>query len=174
MRMAVWCAQSLQLGGILLVGVVDVLEGAGTVDEIPGVDAHLLHDTGGQVGHMGIEVYVGHQRGVVAPVVQLLFDDGQALGLAGTLCRESHIVGSGLDDAHALFDTGFGFVGVRVGHRLYAYGVVSPQGRVADVNFGGGAAVVIKKVHGAKNKKRLPRRAIEAFVASPGIGNRSC
>ena len=54
--------QTLQLCGILLVGIFQVLEGAGGVDVVAGIDAHLLTVAGGHVSHVGVEMNVGHQR----------------------------------------------------------------------------------------------------------------
>ena len=49
---------------ILLIGVGELLEGAGGVDIVAGVDAHLLGIERRHIGHAGIEVHVGHEGGV--------------------------------------------------------------------------------------------------------------
>ena len=147
------CAQPLQLGGILFIGIIDVLERAGAVDEVAGVDAHFLDNGGRHFGNMWIEVYVGHQRGMVAAPMQFIFDSCQTLGLPGALCGEPHIVGTGFDDAYALFDTLFHILCGGIGHRLYAYGVIATQRGCSDVDFGGMAALVVEKVHGVRKKR---------------------
>ena len=58
--------QACQFGGILLVGVFELLELPGGVGVVAGVDAHLLHDGCGHVGHVGVKVHVGHERAVVS------------------------------------------------------------------------------------------------------------
>ncbi len=60
----------LQFSGILLVGILKFSESAGRVDVVAGVDAHLLGIACGHLGHMGIEMYVGHKGGVDALAAQ--------------------------------------------------------------------------------------------------------
>ena len=60
----------VQLGGILLVGIFQVLEGTPGVDVVAGVDTHLLTVLGSHVGHMGCEVHIGHQRRLIAVSLQ--------------------------------------------------------------------------------------------------------
>jgi len=50
----------LQLCCILLVGVLQLLEGACCIHIVAWVDAHFLHVLCRNVGHFGIEVYVGY------------------------------------------------------------------------------------------------------------------
>ena len=113
----------MQFGGIFFIGIIDVFEGTCAINEITGVDTYLFDDAGGYIGDMWIEVYIGNQRSMVSPAVQLIFDVGKVLCLSCTLCRESYVIGTCVDDAYTLFHTRFGFVSVRIGHRLYAYGV---------------------------------------------------
>ena len=49
-----------KFGGIFFVGIFKVLERAGRVYVVAGVYPHFLSVQGGHVGHVGIEVYVGH------------------------------------------------------------------------------------------------------------------
>ena len=60
----------LQFLGILRVGILQVLERTAGVYVVAGVDAYLLTVLGGNVGCMGGEVYVGHQRLAVAVGLQ--------------------------------------------------------------------------------------------------------
>ena len=50
----------LQFSGVLLVGVLQVLEGAARVNVVSGIDAHLLTVLRCHVGGMSREVDVGH------------------------------------------------------------------------------------------------------------------
>ena len=50
----------LQFSGVLLVGVLQVLEGAARVNVVSRIDAHLLAVLGCHVGGMSREVDVGH------------------------------------------------------------------------------------------------------------------
>ena len=59
-------AYLLQLLRIFLVGILQVLEGTGSVYVVTGVDAYLLGIESGHVGHARIEVYIGYQRRHVA------------------------------------------------------------------------------------------------------------
>ena len=56
----------LQFGGILLVGVFQLLERPRRVNIVAGVYAHLLRVERGYVCHVGIEVHVCHERRVIS------------------------------------------------------------------------------------------------------------
>ena len=55
-----------QFVGILLIGVLQMLEHSCRVDVVSWVDAHLFTVLGCNVGHMGVEVNVGHKWSHVA------------------------------------------------------------------------------------------------------------
>ena len=128
-----------QLGLVLLVGVLQMAERAGGVDIVAGIDAHLLDIACCHVGHIGIEVDIGHQRCHEALQTQLAHNVLQVLGLASALCGETHQFASHHDDALGLFDAGLGVVGVGGGHRLDADGVVAADGDITHLGDGGGA-----------------------------------
>ena len=94
--------QPCQFGGVFLVGVFQLLELAGGVDVVARVDAHLLHNGGGHVGHVGVEVDIGHERAVVAFAAQGFAQGLQCLGLACALCGEAHVVRSRVEYGAAL------------------------------------------------------------------------
>lgn len=62
--------QAFQFGSILLVCIFQVLKLSGGVDVVTGVDAYFFNDASGYIGHIGVEVYVGHKRTVVSQFVQ--------------------------------------------------------------------------------------------------------
>lgn len=101
-----------------------MLEGTCAVDEITGIDTYFFDNAGGYVGDMRIEVYIGNQRSMVSPAMQFVFDAGKVLCFARALCRESYVIGACVDNAYTLLYTRFSFMSVRIGHRLYAYGIV--------------------------------------------------
>ena len=117
-------AQPLQFGGIFGIGIVDMDELAGGVHVVARVDAHFLHQCGGGVGHVGVEVDVGHKRGLNAFGPQLLPDEGEAFGFAAALRGETHQFAACGNDAAGLKDGRPDIVGIGVGHRLYAYRIV--------------------------------------------------
>ena len=64
----------LQLSLILLIGIFQMLEGASRVDVVSWVDAHLLYIACCHIGHIGVEVDVGHKRCHVALQAQFTAD----------------------------------------------------------------------------------------------------
>ena len=128
-------AYLLQLLCILLVGVLQVLEGAGGIHVVAGVDAYLLGIEGGHVGHVRIEVYVGHQRRQVAVATQGSIDVAEVLGFLHALCREPHVFSARIGYAFGLCHAGVRVLGGGVGHALYADGVVASQRSVSDVDY---------------------------------------
>ena len=121
----------LQLGLVLLVGVVQMLELSCRVDIVSGVYPHLLGISRSHVGHVGVEVYVGHEGLPVAQPAKLGTDIAQVLSLTRALRGEPHQLASGIDDASGLCHRRLSVVGVGGSHRLYAYGIVASDGRSA-------------------------------------------
>ena len=118
-----------ELFGVLWLGVDDFAEGAGGIDIVARIDTYFFNGAGGHVGHVGVEMDIGHQRCVAALGVESLADVFQVLSLADALCGETHIVGSGAYDADALLHAGLGVGGWRGCHALQAYGVGAAEGR---------------------------------------------
>ena len=112
----------LQFGGIFLIGILQVAEGACRVYIVARVDSHLLGIEGGHIGHMGVEVHIGHERCHDALCPEAGIDEPQVLGLAHPLCGEPYILAAGPDDAPGLCYAPLGVEGGRGGHRLHAYG----------------------------------------------------
>ena len=139
--------QPCQFGGVFLVGIFQLLELAGGVDVVARVDAHLLHDGGGHVGHVGVEVDIGHERAVVAFAAQGFAQGLQCLGLACALCGESHVVRSRVEYGAALAERGFDISGHRGRHALDAQRFVAAEGAVAHADLVGAAWTVVEQVH---------------------------
>ena len=124
----------LQLLGIFLVGVLQVLEGTSWVDVVAGIDTHLLTILCSDISRMCREVDVSHKRRHIAVGLQPRRDVLHVLGFTGTLCREAHQFTTGIDDALGLGHAAFGVVGVGGCHRLDADGVVATYGDVAHMD----------------------------------------
>ena len=92
----------LQFLGIFLVRVVDFVEFPRRIDVISGVDAHLVGIACGHVGHVRVEMHVGHDGRVIASPHQLCLDVAQVFRLARALRGEAHEFASGLDDSNRL------------------------------------------------------------------------
>ena len=140
--------------GILLVGVFQVLELAGRVHVVAGVDAHLLHHGRRHVGHGRVEVDVGHEGAVVARLAQGFADGAQGFGLAGALCGEPHVVGARVEYGAALRHGGFDVGRRRRRHALQAQGLFAAEATVAHADAVGAARVVVEEVHGQFVLKR--------------------
>ena len=139
----------LQFVGVFGVGVLVFDEASGRVDVVAGVDAYLLGIECGDVGHVGVEVDVGHERCVEAVGAYARIDVLQVLGLALALRGEAHELTAGLDDALGLRYAGLSVVGVGGGHRLDADGVVAAHVECADVHHRRLPPVIVKQIHGS-------------------------
>lgn len=124
----------LHLGSIRLVGVGEMAEGAGRIDIVAGVNAHFLYIEGGDISHMGIEVYIGHQRRGNAFCPQGSMDVPEVLRLTHPLRGKPHILTARLHDASSLRHTGLRVISRGGGHGLHADGVLPAQRRVAYMN----------------------------------------
>ena len=107
---------ALELGVILFLGVLQLLECACRIYKVPRVDAHTLTHLGGSKCRLGVEMDVGNQRNIAAVGSQQLRNLTDAVCLLYALGRQSHIVGSGIGDALALGRTGLYVIGGGVGH----------------------------------------------------------
>ena len=120
-------ADLLNLGSILLVGIVQVLESTCCIHVIAGVDAYLLGKTGSHISHPRIEVYVSHQRHHAPFSTQGGIDMLQVFRFAHTLRCEAYIFTSCFYDTQCLFHAGFGIHCDRIGHALQADRVLTTQ-----------------------------------------------
>ena len=130
------CLNLLQLLGILIIGVLQVLKGTTWVDVVARVDTYLLAILCGHIGGMCREVHIGHKGRCVAIFLQPCRDVLHVLGLAGALCCKAYQFSSGINDAFGLGYAAFGVVGVDGSHRLDADGIVTTDGDVAHMNNG--------------------------------------
>ena len=60
----------LQLCGILLIGIFQMLERTTGIHVVAGIDTYLLTILGGHIGHMSRKVNVGHQGCLIAVSLQ--------------------------------------------------------------------------------------------------------
>ena len=117
--------QSLEFGGIFLVGIFKMLECAGRVDIITWIHPHLLGIEGSHIGNIRIEMHVGNKGSGYPLGTKGCIDILEILSLAHTLCGEAHILATSLNDSLGLGYRSLGVGGGSGGHRLYAYGVVA-------------------------------------------------
>ena len=139
--------KSCQFGGILLVGVFQVFELSCRVHIVTRIDAHLLHNGSRHIGHIGVEVHVGHQRAVVAALQQFVLDVAQVLGLACALCGQSHIVGPSVEYGHTLLHATLGVGGGSGGHALYAQRIVAAEWPVANHHLVAHSRIIVEYRH---------------------------
>ena len=94
---------------VLLVGIFQSLELAGRVHIVAGIDAYLLHDCSGNVGHIRVEVNVGTERNVsIATFREPRLDVAQVLCLASALGSKANQLSACLNDADGLRYATFG------------------------------------------------------------------
>ena len=136
----------LQFTGIFLIGIFQLFELPCRVNIVAGIDSHLLGIEGGHVGHMRIEMHVGHQGCGISPLPQQCIDVLQVLRLAHALCGEAHIFASCLDDAYGLLHAALGIVGRSGGHRLHPDGMFAAQRSVAHLHDRRGSPLVAEQV----------------------------
>ncbi len=91
-----------QFGGVFLVGIFKMLERAGRVYVVAGVYPHFLSVQGGHVGHVGIEVYIGHQGHHIAVAAQGSIDVAEVFGLLHALRSEPYVLTAGIHNALGL------------------------------------------------------------------------
>ena len=140
--------QTAKLGGIFLIGVLQMLELAGRVHIVAGIDAHFFDNAAGShIGHVRIEMHIGHQRMVISGFAERGLDVAKVLGLDGALRGETHIVATGIHDALALLHARLGVVGRSRGHTLNAQGSIAAQRTVADLHLMRHTGMVIENVH---------------------------
>ena len=140
-------AYTLDLGGILLVGKLQLAERAGGVDEVAGIDAHLLADGGRREGGLWIEMHVGHQRDIASGLVEATAHVGKGGRLGLPLGGEPHYLAAGFGYALRLPGAGFGVEGIGVGHRLQAHGVVASDSDLADAHLARRPAEIVVSAH---------------------------
>ncbi len=136
----------LQFFGIFLVGILQMLERATGVYIVAGIHSHLLTAAGCHVGHLGIEVHIGHKGCEIASLAQTVANVFHVLGLARSLSGEPHILAASLDNADGLLDTCLGIHRVSGGHRLDADGVVAAHGCAAHMCHGGEPPLIVRRI----------------------------
>ena len=137
----------LQFLRVFLVGVLQLDEASGGINVVAGVDTHLLCVPRRHVGHVRIEVDVGHKGRAEAVGTDAGIDVFEVLGLANALRGEAHELASGLDNALRLGHTGLRVVGIGGGHRLDSHRVAAAHAERAHVHFGGFAPSIVEQVY---------------------------
>ena len=125
----------LQLGGIFLIGIFQVLKGTAWVDIVTGIDAHLLAVKGSDISRMSREMHISHKGRLIAIGLQTGRDVLHVLRLTGTLGGEAHQFAARIDDTFGLRHTTFGIVGIHRCHRLDADGVGTANADITDTRL---------------------------------------
>ena len=136
------CLYLLQFLGILLVGVLQLLELTCGIHIVAGVDTNLLAIVCRYIGNIRVEVNVSHQRHGTACPAHRPADKFHVLCLACALGGKAHQLATCLGNAQNLCHAGFGVHGAGVGHRLNPDGVFAAQTDVAHGDFVGLATCV--------------------------------
>ena len=109
---------------IFLVGIFQFLEDTCRINIVARVHAHLLAIKGSHIGHVGVEVNVGHEWCHDSLCLQRSGDILHVLCLARALCGKSHEFTSSLNDTLCLCHTSLRVIGVGSGHGLHPYWVL--------------------------------------------------
>ena len=110
-------------------------ESARRVDVIARIDADFLYNSSGHVGHVRIEVNIGHERRGVAQTREFGFDIAQVLSFTRALRSEAHIVAACIHNGLYLAHTSLGVGGCRRSHALETDRVVAPQWLIAHAHL---------------------------------------
>ena len=114
---------------------------------ISGVDAHLVHVFRSDRSHFGHEMDVRHDGGIASLLPQTADDPLQILSLPTPLGRQPDDRTSGPEDAFDLPNTGFGILGVGIGHRLHGDRAVTSDHNPSDADFTARAALILGQIH---------------------------
>ena len=121
---------TFHLGGILAVGKVQLREVA-LVGEVSGVHAHLVHERGHRLRHLGVEVHIRDERYVaVAVCFQLLLDLLQRFHLLEGRHGETHHLRPRVNHPFALRHGCLHIRGVGIRHRLHHHRRVPADGHI--------------------------------------------
>ena len=110
-------------------------ESARRVDVIARIDADFLYNSGGHIGHVRVEVNIGHEGRGVAQAREFGFDIAQVLGFTRALRSETDVVAACIHDGLYLAHTSLGVGGCRRGHALKTDRVVAPQRLIAHAHL---------------------------------------
>ena len=120
-----------QFLSIFLIRIFEMLEGTTGIHIVSWVHTHLLAIERCHIGHLGIEMHVGHQGCLITAFPQLLMDMLHVVGFPGALSGESDKLTTCLDDTDGLFHTRLGIHRIRGRHRLDTDGVIATHGNIA-------------------------------------------
>ena len=132
----------LQLGRILLIGILQMLERTPWIDIVAWVDTHLLAVKGCHIGRMGREMYIGHKRCRIAVGLQLGRDILHILGLTNALGSKAYKLATGIDDTLGLSHTALGIIRIYRSHRLDTDRIMSTNADIADTGFSGLSSLI--------------------------------
>lgn len=141
--------QLVELGGIFLVSIFVFYKPACRVYVIAGVYAHALNDGGCHVGHVGVEVHVGHQRRGIAVGHDAGLYVSEVFSLNGALRCQPDELSAGFYDALRLSDAGISVACVGGSHRLHPHRTVAAYYRAACADRCCLPTAVIENIHHA-------------------------
>ena len=128
--------QSLQLLPVLLIRIFQMLELTGRIHIVARIDAHLLHDGGSHIRHIGIEVDIGTQGHItIAASHQSRLDVTQVLRLACSLRGKPNQVGPRINNTDTLFNAALGIHRAAGGHTLHGHPVLAANTQLAYLNL---------------------------------------
>ena len=137
--------EALEFGCIFLVRIFQRLERTSGIYVITRVDAHLLYHRCGNICHIGVEVYVCHERICESRLVECLADGFKSACLNRTLGSETHIIASRLNDCATLRNATLCVGRGSGGHTLNTDGVATAKRTVANHYFMRFARCVIEE-----------------------------
>ena len=130
------CLNLLQLGSILLVGVLQMLERTTWVNIVTRIDTNLLAVECSHVGGMSSKMHIGHKWSVISVGLKLCRYILHVLSLAGALCSKTNQLSASIDNALGLSYTTLSIIGINSTHRLNADGVLSTYTDISHAGFG--------------------------------------
>ena len=140
------CIYLLNLFGIFFVGIFQLFEGASRVYIVAGIYAYLLGIQCGHVGHVSVEMHVGHKWRGVTFLPECRIDVAQVLCFTFSLRGETNQLAASLYNTLGLGSTSLGVVGIGGGHRLHAHGVVATHRHASNGCYRCVSALQVKEV----------------------------
>jgi len=130
------CLNLLQLGSILLVGILQMLERTTWVNIVTWIYTNLLAVKCSHVGGMSSKMHIGHKWSVISVGLKLCRYILHVLSLAGALCSKTNQLSASIDNALCLSHTTLSIIGINSTHRLNADGVLSTYTDISHAGFG--------------------------------------
>ena len=112
------------------------------IDVIARVDSDFLHDACSDLRGIRCEVYIGYQRGVVAPATKFVADHLQVLRFLLGGGGDAYQFCTRLDASDGLLDRGDGIHRIGGRHGLHPDGMAIAQQQITDPDFQGFQALI--------------------------------